>query len=216
MGIAVAMGVCFSIGLMQAQYVALRSKSGRKESTSAAESIASQDLSALARNVPPNIAMTQVAQEDRVQVLRIGIRVDIASDLLLRTIKAGDVAKAESLAREESSSIGEMDADGNTDLHLSAARGFSAVVGTLIDRGCDVDAVNHLCCSALLNAASWGHLGPVQLLLAVGADANSVDGVIGATALFKAAMVGFVSICTELVEARAGVEAKLGAMVDLR
>ena len=68
MGIAIAMGVCFSIGLMQAQYVALRSKSGRKESTSAAESIASQDLSALARNVPPNIAMTQVAQEDRVQV----------------------------------------------------------------------------------------------------------------------------------------------------
>ena len=105
MGIAVAMGVCFSIGLMQAQYVALRSKSGRKESSSAAESIASQDLSALARNVPPNIAMTQVAQEGRVQVLRIGIRVDMASDLLLRTIKAGDAVTAESLAREGCRSI---------------------------------------------------------------------------------------------------------------
>ena len=40
LAIAALLGVCFSAGLMLAQYISLKSKSGKQESSGAAESIA--------------------------------------------------------------------------------------------------------------------------------------------------------------------------------
>lgn len=86
-GRTVAIGVLswtiflFSVGLLCSHYVALQGKqAGKEDSASAPESIASQDLSALARSVPPLIASTRVVQEGGAQVLRIGIRDDPESD----------------------------------------------------------------------------------------------------------------------------------------
>ena len=40
----------------------------------------------------------------------------------------------------------------------------------LIDKGAEINAVNHAARSALMNAASWGHERTVQILLDEGAD----------------------------------------------
>lgn len=50
LGLAISMGTTFCIGLLCAQYVALEAKYGKEESAIAADDIACQDLSALARS----------------------------------------------------------------------------------------------------------------------------------------------------------------------
>lgn len=60
----------------------------------------------------------------------------------------------------------------NGSLLIASSRGHSEIVKALIEKGGDINSVNDMGRSPLMNAAESGHLALVSLLLAEGADIN--------------------------------------------
>ena len=55
---------------------------------------------------------------------------------------------------------------------MAAAKGHSEAVGVLLQHGARVDAQDNQGCTALLCAATWGHLDVLQELLESHADVH--------------------------------------------
>ncbi|OQR92358.1 protein kinase [Achlya hypogyna] len=71
--------------------------------------------------------------------------------------------------------INHQDQDGNTLLHVAAARGFVGVVRALLTYGADVHVVNQAKDSALHVAAACGHDLIVQVFVDAGANLNTLN-----------------------------------------
>ena len=67
------------------------------------------------------------------------------------------------------------DRSGNTLLHLAASRGYTQIVGLLLDQGLNIDAFGARERTALHQAASAGHTDTVHLLINRGADLKARD-----------------------------------------
>ena len=88
---------------------------------------------------------------------------------------------------------------GWTALHLSASRGFKAVVQLLLEKGADIDAKDGNGWTALYSAASYGNEAMARLLLRKGADTEAKD-VYGGTALERAVQLGRVAMVSLLLD----------------
>ena len=64
------------------------------------------------------------------------------------------------------------DVEGDTALHLAAAKGYGRIVATLLQKGADKNALSHDGKTPLLRASMEGRLRAVKILLAFGADFN--------------------------------------------
>ena len=79
------------------------------------------------------------------------------------------------------------------------------LVRLLLDRGAVVDENSKDGCTALISAASKGHVGVAKLLLESGAEINMQDGD-GSTALIYAAQEGYVAMVELLLQRGANVD----------
>ena len=66
------------------------------------------------------------------------------------------------------------DAQGNTELHLAAMRGFTDVIRLLVKNGTDVNALNNYNRSALYFAAKHGYNNAANVLIAAGANKSTI------------------------------------------
>ena len=94
-------------------------------------------------------------------------------------------------------------------LRSAAAAGLMAPLKALLGRSEEVavDAKSNSCSTALIFAASGGHVAVIAALLAAGAEVEAKDNN-GATALFGAALGGHAAAIAALLAAGAEVEAK--------
>lgn len=89
---------------------------------------------------------------------------------------AGDLKEVEKLLA--SGPVDRRDSEGMTALHRAAEKGQAAVVGFLLEKGADPNAMDSIFQSALHFAAAYGDEETVKLLLAKGAktDLRSIHG----------------------------------------
>jgi ankyrin repeat protein len=89
--------------------------------------------------------------------------------------------------------------DRTTPLITASHRGYTDVVSVLLEHpACDLDATNAYGETALIAAASYGHLGIVRALLSAHASVNIAQKY-GATPIFCAAAYGHYEIVQELI-----------------
>jgi hypothetical protein len=90
-----------------------------------------------------------------------------------------------------------------TPLVVAAIYGHADVVGLLIERGADVNAIDNNELTALQNAAREGHEEVVRVLLSRGADSNR-KGFDGSTALIRASRGGHLGVVRQLLQHMVG------------
>ena len=100
---------------------------------------------------------------------------------------------------EEGAEITSKKKYGDMGIHLSAYGGHNPVIKTFLDKGIDVDIKGgRFQWTALINAANYGHLTSLKLLLDAGADPDLIaqDGY---TALSRASINNYPEIVSELL-----------------
>jgi ankyrin repeat protein len=120
------------------------------------------------------------------------------SAYLIATSEVGDDPRLLELTLDAGADVGARDGYDGTGLIRAAERGFSTIVARLLETEIDVDHVNRLGWTALLEAVILGEGGPahlrtVRLLVESGADVNVPDES-GTTALTHARRRGFAAI----------------------
>lgn len=92
--------------------------------------------------------------------------------------------------------------NGNTALHISAARGHPKCVYTLLSAGADTSVKDPLGASPLHQASQGGHLEAIECLLSGGADVHILDSK-GRTPLILALLQGHAKAANLLLDAGA-------------
>jgi uncharacterized protein len=120
------------------------------------------------------------------------------SAYLIATSEMGDDPRLLDLTLDAGADIEAKDGYNGTGLIRAAERGYSTIVARLLETEIDVDHVNRLGWTALLEAVILGeggraHVRTVRLLVEAGADANIPDEN-GTTALAHARRRGFAAI----------------------
>jgi uncharacterized protein len=120
------------------------------------------------------------------------------SAYLIATSEMGDDPRLLDLTLDAGADIEAKDGYNGTGLIRAAERGYSTIVVRLLETEIDVDHVNRLGWTALLEAVILGeggraHVRTVRLLVEAGADANIPDEN-GTTALAHARRHGFAAI----------------------
>jgi ankyrin repeat protein len=128
------------------------------------------------------------------------------SAYLIATSEVGDDVTLLDLTLEHGAQVNAKDSYNGTGLIRAAERGYAKIIGRLLETPIDVDHVNRLGWTALLEAIILGegrepHTEVVRRLVAAGADVNLADGQ-GVTPLAHARRQGFSQIM-EILE-RAG------------
>lgn len=131
----------------------------------------------------------------------------VQSAYLVATSEVGDDPALLELALESGADVSATDSYDGTGLIRAADRGHVRVVERLLETGIDLDHVNRLGWTALLEAIILGsggvsHTEVVRLLVAAGADVNLADGQ-GVTPLEHARRLGHERMAAILVEAGA-------------
>lgn len=119
----------------------------------------------------------------------------VQSAYLIATSEVGDDPRLLELALMNGADVASLDSFNGTGLIRAADRGFVAVVRRLLETEIDIDHVNNLGWTALLEAIILGggdgsHTEVVQLLVDAGADPNLADGE-GVTPLAHAQQRGY-------------------------
>jgi ankyrin repeat protein len=125
------------------------------------------------------------------------------SAYLIATSEVGDDVALLDLALEHGAKVNAKDSYNGTGLIRAAERGHAAIVGRLLETSIDIDHVNRLGWTALLEAIILGeggdrHTEVVRRLVAAGADVDLADGQ-GVTPLAHARRRGF-SMIVEILE----------------
>ena len=128
------------------------------------------------------------------------------SAYLIATSEVGDDPRLLELTLEHGAQVNAKDSYNGTGLIRAAERGYAEIVGRLLETSIEVDHVNRLGWTALLEAIILGqggaeHTEVVRKLVAAGADVDLADGG-GLTPLTHARRQGFPEI-VEILE-RAG------------
>ncbi len=129
------------------------------------------------------------------------------SAYLIATSEVGDDVTLLDLTLEHGAQVNAKDSYNGTGLIRAAERGYAEIIGRLLETSIDVDHVNRLGWTALLEAIILGERGErhtevVRRLVAAGADVNLADGS-GVTPLAHARRQGFSKIVEILEEAGA-------------
>jgi len=129
------------------------------------------------------------------------------SAYLIATSEVGDDPRLLDLTLDAGADVDAKDSFNGTGLIRAAERGHASIVARLLETDIDVDHVNRLGWTALLEAVILGeggrpHVRPVRLLVEASADADIPDES-GTTALAHARRLGFTAIERILVEAGA-------------
>jgi ankyrin repeat protein len=129
------------------------------------------------------------------------------SAYLIATSEVGDDRRLLDLTLGAGADVNAKDSFNGTGLIRAAERGYPAIVARLLETDIDVDHVNRLGWTALLEAVVLGdggrpHIRTVRLLVDAGADIDIADKS-GATALDHARRRGYDAIERILVEAGA-------------
>jgi ankyrin repeat protein len=131
----------------------------------------------------------------------------VQSAYLIATSEVGDDPRLLELALANGADVGSLDSYDGTGLIRAADRGFPTIVARLLETDIDVDHVNRLGWTALLEAIILGngdpdHVEVVRQLVAAGADVNLADGQ-GVTPLAHAEDAGYDELVAILREAGA-------------
>jgi uncharacterized protein len=126
------------------------------------------------------------------------------SAYLIATSEVGDDPRLLDLTLGAGADVNAKDSFNGTGLIRAAERGYPAIVARLLETDIDVDHVNRLGWTALIEAVVLGdggrpHIRTVRLLVDAGADADIADKS-GATALDHARRSGYDAIERILVE----------------
>ena len=129
------------------------------------------------------------------------------SAYLIATSEVGDDVRLLDLTLDAGADVDAKDRFNGTGLIRAAERGYAKIVARLLETDIDVDHVNRLGWTALLEAVILGeggrpHVRTVRLLVEAGADVDIPDES-GTTALAHARRRGFKAIARILVEAGA-------------
>jgi ankyrin repeat protein len=100
--------------------------------------------------------------------------------------KSGDLEKVKALLKANPDLVNSKDSNGETPLHIAAAKGYKDVAELLLANKADVNAKDSTDETPLHDAATDGHKEVVKLLLANRADVNAKDND-GLTPLHEAA-----------------------------
>ena len=126
---------------------------------------------------------------------------------LIATSEVGDDPRLLELTLANGADVGSLDSYNGTGLIRAADRGYTAIVARLLETDVEVDHVNRLGWTALLEAIILGggdaaHVEVVRLLVEAGADVNLADGQ-GVTPLAHAKQSGYDEMVAILREAGA-------------
>jgi ankyrin repeat protein len=129
----------------------------------------------------------------------------VQSAYLVSTSEVGDDTRLLELTLESGADVGSLDSYNGTGLIRAADRGYVEIVRRLLETDIEVDHVNNLGWTALLEAIILGdggarHTDVVRLLLGAGADPNLADAG-GVRPLAHAREAGHEEIARLLVEA---------------
>ena len=137
------------------------------------------------------------------QLVEKGADVNVKDDTqqsayLIATSEVGDDPRLLDLTLEAGADVDAKDRFNGTGLIRAAERGYATIVARLLETDIDVDHVNRLGWTALLEAVILGeggrpHIETVRLLVDAGADVDIADEG-GATALNHARRLGFTEI----------------------
>jgi uncharacterized protein len=160
--------------------------------------LAAQVTVAVATPVEVVATATIVAQGDAIKVT--------SAEQLRKAAERGDAVTVAGHIQAGGAGLDDANADEETALHLSAAKGHDAVVKLLIAGGANLDIKDEYGMTALRLSAGApkktignGHVACVQLLCKAGASANVVCDY-GWTPLMKACEMGHKDICQILLE----------------
>ncbi|MFZ5628043.1 MAG: ankyrin repeat domain-containing protein [Spirochaetota bacterium] len=123
---------------------------------------------------------------------------------LAQAARTSNVVLARSALRATELAIDMQDIEGNSALFYAAVSGATEVARLLIERGANVNLLNHQGQSALLVATLAGHVAVVELLLQARANTEVKDAQ-GRSAVMHAAWKGNGELVKMLVQARADV-----------
>ena len=131
----------------------------------------------------------------------------VQSAYLIATSEVGDDPRLLELTLANGADVGSLDSYNGTGLIRAADRGYTAIVARLLETDVEVDHVNRLGWTALLEAIILGggdaaHVEVVRLLVEAGADVNLADGQ-GVTPLAHAKQSGYDEMVAILREAGA-------------
>lgn len=131
----------------------------------------------------------------------------VQSAYLISTSEVGDDTALLELTLANDADVASLDSYNGTGLIRAADRGFTTIVTRLLETNIDVDHVNRLGWTALLEAIILGggdaaHTEVVRLLVEAGADVNLADGQ-GVTPLGHAEKSGYAEMVAILREAGA-------------
>ena len=119
----------------------------------------------------------------------------VQSAYLIATSEVGDDPRLLELTLANGADVASLDSYDGTGLIRAADRGFTKIVARLLETDVDVDHLNRLGWTALLEAIILGggdaaHVDVVRLLVEAGADVNLADGQ-GLTPLAHAQQSGY-------------------------
>ena len=137
----------------------------------------------------------------------------VQSAYLIATSEVGDDPRLLELALANGADVGSLDSYDGTGLIRAADRGFTRIVARLLETDVDVDHVNRLGWTALLEAIILGggdanHVQVVRQLVEAGADVNLADNQ-GVTPLAHAEQSGYDELVEILRDAGATRERRL-------
>ena len=126
----------------------------------------------------------------------------VQSAYLIATSEVGDDPRLLELTLANGADVSSLDSYDGTGLIRAADRGYAKIVARLLETDIDVDHVNRLGWTALLEAIILGggdeaHTDVVRLLIEAGADVNLADGQ-GMTPLAHARANGYDDMVTLL------------------
>lgn len=185
--------------------------------TEAVNTLLEEGASVNARDENARTALVAAAYENHVDVARLLVRAGASvnakdeteqSAYLISTSEVGDDPRLLELTLRNGANVKSLDSYDGTGLIRAAERGHVEIVKELLKTDIDVDHVNNLGWTALLEAIILGdggmrHTEVVRLLVDAGADVNLADGDEGVTPLEHARRRGHEEIVEILKSAGA-------------